>query len=52
MGFWMYLIYACTGLTMALFVYYYVPETKGLSLEDIDILFGAQHTQEEGIFRS
>ncbi|KAI8908312.1 sugar transporter [Gorgonomyces haynaldii] len=39
-GFWMYLIYGTTGLTMAAFIYFFVPETKGKSLEDMDDIFG------------
>jgi len=37
----MYLIFGTTGLMMASFIYFFVPETMGRSLEDMDELFGA-----------
>jgi len=37
----MYLIFGTMGLVMASFVYFFVPETMGRSLEDMDDIFGA-----------
>ncbi|KAG9656104.1 general substrate transporter, partial [Aureobasidium melanogenum] len=43
-GFGTYFVFAsCTTLSI-LFVYFYVPETKGLSLEEIDVVFGGELT--------
>jgi hypothetical protein len=39
-GFGTYFVFAAM-LTLSIpFVYFFVPETKGLSLEDMDVLFG------------
>ncbi|ORZ33341.1 general substrate transporter [Catenaria anguillulae PL171] len=35
-----YIIFAVTGLVMAAYVAYFVPETQGRSLEDMDAVFG------------
>lgn len=37
----MYLIFGTMGMLMATFVYFFVPETMGRSLEDMDEIFGA-----------
>jgi MFS transporter, SP family, sugar:H+ symporter len=39
-GFYMYLIYGCTGFSMAIFTYFFVPETMGRSIEEMDEVFG------------
>jgi Sugar (and other) transporter len=36
-----YLIFGIIGLLMGLFSYYYIPETKGKTLEEIDLMFKA-----------
>ena len=38
--FYLYLIFGCTGILMALFTIFFVPETMGKSLEEMDMLFG------------
>ncbi|KAL2810624.1 general substrate transporter [Aspergillus granulosus] len=42
-GYGAYLIFSCFCLSMFLFVWFFVPETKGLSLEKMDDLFGVSH---------
>ena len=43
-GYGTYFVFAAC-LTLAIpFVYFFVPETKGLSLEDMDALFGVPGT--------
>jgi len=36
---WMFLLYGLTGLMALIFIYIFVPETKGQSLEEIDQQF-------------
>ncbi|KAL4881457.1 general substrate transporter [Aspergillus karnatakaensis] len=43
-GYGAYLIFACFCFSMSIFVWFFVPETKGLSLEKMDELFGVTHT--------
>ena len=38
--FYMYIIFAVTGVSMGVFVYFFVPETMGLGMEEIDAMFG------------
>ncbi|KAL4961403.1 sugar porter family MFS transporter [Aspergillus stella-maris] len=42
-GYGAYLIFACFCFSMFVFVWFFVPETKGLSLEKMDELFGVAH---------
>ncbi|KAA8644825.1 hypothetical protein EYZ11_007930 [Aspergillus tanneri] len=39
-GYGTYIIFACFCLSMGVFVWFFIPETKGLSLEKMDELFG------------
>ncbi|PKY04056.1 general substrate transporter [Aspergillus campestris IBT 28561] len=39
-GYGTYIIFSCFCLSMGVFVFFFVPETKGLSLEKMDELFG------------
>ncbi|KAJ3341385.1 Plasma membrane low glucose sensor [Gonapodya sp. JEL0774] len=48
LGNWQYAIFGCTTLLSHAFVYFFVPETKGKSLEEMDEVFGyAAITEEE-----
>ncbi|KAI9230341.1 MAG: sugar transporter [Piptocephalis tieghemiana] len=38
----LYIIFAGFGLIMFIWVFFYVPETKGKSLEEIDLMFGTK----------
>lgn len=38
-GYRYYIVYACTNAAIALSIYLFFPETKGLSLEDVDDMF-------------
>ncbi|KAL4760789.1 sugar porter family MFS transporter [Aspergillus foveolatus] len=42
-GYGAYIIFACFCFSMFVFVWFFVPETKGLSLEKMDELFGVSH---------
>jgi hypothetical protein len=38
-----------TNILLAVFVYFMIPETKSIALEEIDVLFGgANHTEKGG----
>lgn len=39
-GYGMFFMFGAFGIIMFLFVWFFVPETKGLSLEQMDELFG------------
>ena len=39
-GYGMFFMFGCFCIIMAVFVWFFVPETKGLSLEKMDELFG------------
>ncbi|KAL2753090.1 hypothetical protein ACRALDRAFT_2113247 [Sodiomyces alcalophilus JCM 7366] len=43
-GFGTYIFFSCFCFSMAIFVWFFVPETKGLSLESMNTLFGLQET--------
>ncbi|KAL3472776.1 general substrate transporter [Aspergillus californicus] len=45
-GYGAYLIFASFCFSMFFFVWFFVPETKGLSLEKMDELFGVSHTND------
>ncbi|KAL4808519.1 general substrate transporter [Aspergillus unguis] len=42
-GYGTYIIFACFCFSMFVFVWFFVPDTKGLSLEKMDELFGLSH---------
>ncbi|CAD0083812.1 unnamed protein product [Aureobasidium vineae] len=43
-GFGTYFVFAACTTVSIIFVYFCVPETKGLSLEEIDVVFGGEFT--------
>jgi len=47
-GFYAFYMFAAINLCLALFVWFVVPETKGVSLEEIDVLFGGSNHVEQG----
>ncbi|EXL98816.1 hypothetical protein NOF04DRAFT_6368 [Fusarium oxysporum II5] len=40
-GYGMFFMFGCFCLSMGLFAWFFIPETKGLSLEKMDELFGS-----------
>ncbi|KAJ3341872.1 hypothetical protein HDU93_003993 [Gonapodya sp. JEL0774] len=42
LGAYQYIVFGCTGLVMAAYVYLFVPETRGHSLEQMDEIFGVE----------
>ncbi|KAH6981371.1 general substrate transporter [Ilyonectria sp. MPI-CAGE-AT-0026] len=48
-GFGTYFLYGSFCLTMALFAWFFVPETKGLALEDMDELFASGNVRDKFI---
>ncbi|PTU19273.1 hypothetical protein P175DRAFT_0440706 [Aspergillus ochraceoroseus IBT 24754] len=46
-GYGTYIIFSCFCLTMFFFVWFFVPETKGISLEKMDELFGVTSSESE-----
>ncbi|KAJ5550620.1 hypothetical protein N7535_001435 [Penicillium sp. DV-2018c] len=46
-GYGTYIIFACFCFTMSVFVWFFIPETKGLSLEKMDELFGVTQLLEQ-----
>ncbi|XP_033009370.1 solute carrier family 2, facilitated glucose transporter member 10 isoform X2 [Lacerta agilis] len=47
---WMFLLYGLVGAVAVLFVYFFVPETKGQTLEDIDQQFSKKRFLQRGTF--
>lgn len=47
-GFYAFYMFAGINFLLALFVYFIVPETRRVSLEEIDVLFGGQNHVEKG----
>jgi len=43
-GFYTYLIFAGFGIAMAIYTIFFVPETKGMSADEMDVLFGKEQT--------
>ena len=50
-GFGTYIFFACWCFIAAIFSYFFVPETTGLTLEQIDTLFDDNAGQEEAEIR-
>ena len=50
-GFGTYIFFACWCFLAAVFAYFFVPETTGLTLEQIDTLFDDNAGQEEAEIR-
>ncbi|KAF8069951.1 putative MFS quinate transporter [Lyophyllum atratum] len=46
-GFGTYILFACVNVLSIIFVYFFVPETKGKTLEEMDLVFGSHTSQEE-----
>lgn len=47
-GFYAFYMFAGINFLLALFVYFFIPETKKVKLEEIDTLFGGQNHIEKG----
>lgn len=47
-GFYAFYMFAGINFLLALFVYFFIPETKKVSLEEIDVLFGGSNHVEKG----
>lgn len=47
-GFYAFYMFAGINLLLAAFVWWIVPETKGIKLEEIDTIFGGQNHVEKG----
>ena len=48
-GFYAFYMFAGINVLLAIFVYFFVPETKGVMLEEMDAVFGgANHVNEGG----
>lgn len=48
-GYGTYLIFGCFGASMFVFVWFFIPETKGRSLESMDELFGGASEEMAGL---
>ncbi|XP_062361319.1 solute carrier family 2, facilitated glucose transporter member 10 [Cinclus cinclus] len=48
---WMFLLYGLMGVMAVIFVYLFVPETKGQSLEEIDQQFSRKRLWEGNVFK-
>jgi hypothetical protein len=48
-GFYAFYMFAGINILLAIFVYFFIPETKGVMLEEMDAMFGgANHVNEGG----
>ncbi|GAA6002422.1 hypothetical protein JCM10207_001111 [Rhodosporidiobolus poonsookiae] len=47
-GYGMFALFTGFNLLSAVFVYFFIPETKGVSLEQMDVIFGAVRPDEAG----
>ncbi|GME25023.1 Sugar/inositol transporter [Neofusicoccum parvum] len=47
-GFYAFYMFAGINVLLALFVWFFIPETKKVSLEEIDVLFGGSNHVEKG----
>ncbi|XP_039419564.1 solute carrier family 2, facilitated glucose transporter member 10 [Corvus cornix cornix] len=48
---WMFLLYGLVGVMAVIFIYLFVPETKGQSLEEIDQQFSRKRVWEGNVFK-
>ncbi|KAM4763055.1 solute carrier family 2, facilitated glucose transporter member 10 [Cyanocitta cristata] len=48
---WMFLLYGLLGVMAVIFIYLFVPETKGQSLEEIDQQFSRKRVWEGNVFK-
>uniref|UniRef100_A0A8C3UHK3 Solute carrier family 2, facilitated glucose transporter member 10 n=2 Tax=Catharus ustulatus TaxID=91951 RepID=A0A8C3UHK3_CATUS len=48
---WMFLLYGLMGVMAVIFIYIFVPETKGQSLEEIDQQFSRKRVWEGNVFK-
>ncbi|XP_063260653.1 solute carrier family 2, facilitated glucose transporter member 10 [Prinia subflava] len=48
---WMFLLYGLMGVMAFMFIYLFVPETKGQSLEEIDLQFSRKRVREGNVFK-
>ncbi|XP_010114764.1 PREDICTED: solute carrier family 2, facilitated glucose transporter member 10, partial [Chlamydotis macqueenii] len=48
---WMFLLYGLMGVMAVIFIYLFVPETKGQSLEEIDQQFSRKRVWEGNVFK-
>jgi len=46
-GFGTYILFACINALSIIFMYFFVPETKGKTLEEMDRVFGSHTSREE-----
>lgn len=47
-GFYAFYFFAGINLLLAVFVYFFIPETKNVSLEEMDVLFGGANHSAQG----
>lgn len=46
-GFGTYILFAVFNVLSIIFMYFFVPETKGKTLEEMDLVFGSHTSREE-----
>lgn len=47
-GFYCFFLFFAVNICLALFVYFFIPETRKIALEEIDVLFGGSNHVEKG----
>ena len=47
-GFYAFYFFAGINILLAIFVFFFIPETKNVPLEEIDVLFGSVSHREKG----
>lgn len=52
LGYGTYFFFASLMILMGIWAFFFIPETKGLSLEDMDKLFGVPERVGEGLGRN
>lgn len=48
-GFYAFYMFAAIDVLLGLFVYFFIPETKGRTLEEMDIIFGGSDHVQQGM---